>query len=84
MLLLDIRVQFLVNKLIDLRYPKYQLQVLLSTSSGDISGILLPFTNVFKMVQYVLGVVFRSLSLLARRSWYFSLEELIYNLIYLV
>ena len=34
----------------------------------------MPFTNVFKIAQYVLGAVFGSLSLLARRSWYFSLE----------
>ena len=37
----------------------------------------MPFTNVFKIAQYVLGAVFGSLSLLARRSWYFNLEELI-------
>ena len=35
---------------------------LLSTSSGGISGILLPFTNVFKMAQYVLGAVAGPLS----------------------
>ena len=50
---------------------------LLPAISGGISGILLPFTNVLKMAQDVFGAVFRLFSLLARRSWYFNLEELI-------
>ena len=37
----------------------------------------MPFTNVFKMAQYVLGAIFGSFSLLIRRSWYFNLKELI-------
>ena len=49
----------------------------ISWTNGGISEILLPFTIFFKMAQYVLGAVFGSLRLLARRSWYFNLEELI-------
>ena len=79
---LDVGVHCLVKKLLN-RFALSEKSVasLLSTSSGGISGgisgILQPFTNVFNIAQYVLGAVFGSLSLLARRSWYFNLEELI-------
>ena len=61
MLLLDIGVHCLANKLLN-RFPlsKEPVRNLLSTSSGGISGILLPFTNVFKMAQYVLVAAFGS------------------------
>ena len=75
---LDIGVHCLAKKLLNrFALSKKLVTSLLVTSSGDISGILLPFTNVLKMVQYVFEDVFGSLSLLARRSWYFDLEELI-------
>ena len=71
----------LVKKLLNrFALSKKLVTSLLSPSSGGISGILLPFANVFKMAQYSLGTVFGSLSLLARSSWYFSLEELIAEL----
>ena len=71
----------LVKKLLNrFSLSKKLVKSLLSISSGVISGISLPFANVFKMAQYVLGTVFGSLSLLVMSSWYFSLEELIAEL----
>ena len=71
----------LVKKLLNrFALSKKLVTSLLSISSGVISGISLPFANVFKMAQYVLGTDFGSLSLLVRSSWYFSLEELIAEL----
>ena len=69
MLLLDIAVHCFAKKLLS-RFALFKKSVasLLSTSSGGISGILMPFTNVFKMVGYVLGLLLGYLSLLARRS----------------
>ena len=66
---LDIGVHCLAKKLLNrFTLSKKSVKSLSSTSSGGISGILLPFTNVFKMAQYVFGAVFGSFSLLARRS----------------
>ena len=54
---LDIRVYCLAKKLLNrFALSKESVTSLLSTSSGGISGILLPFTNVFKMAQYVFGL----------------------------
>ena len=54
---LDIAVYCLAKKLSNrLALTKKSVRSLLSTSSGDISGILLPFKNVFKMFQYVLAL----------------------------
>ena len=75
MLLLDIGVHCLVKKLLNrFTFSKKLVTSLLSISGGGISGILLPFTNIFK---YVVGVVLGSLSLFVRYSWYFNLEDLI-------
>ena len=50
-LLLDIRVHFLVNKLLNtFAFFKILGTSLLSTSSGGISGTLRPFTNVFEVI----------------------------------
>ena len=69
LLLLDIGVHCLVKKLLNrFALSKKSVTSLLSTSSGGISGILLPFENVLKMTQYVLAAVFRPLSLLTRFS----------------
>ena len=58
-LLLDIGVHCLAKKLLNrFALSKKSITSLLSTSSGGISGILLPFANVSKMAQYVLGAVF--------------------------
>ena len=68
---LDIGVHCLAKKLLKrFALSKKSVTSLLSTSSGGISGVLLPFTNVFKMALYVFGAVFGSFSLLARRSWF--------------
>ena len=79
MLSLDIGMHCLAKKLLN-RFVLSKKPVtsllstgLLSTSSRRVSRILQPF--IFKMAQYVFGAVFGSLSLLARRSWYFNLEE---------
>ena len=51
---LDIGVHCLVNKLLNrFTFSKQSVKSLLSTSRGGISGILLPFTDVLKMVQCV-------------------------------
>ena len=63
MLTLDLGMYCLAKKSLNrFALSKKSVTSLLSTSSGGISGILLPFTNVFKMAQYVLGVVSGSLS----------------------
>ena len=62
----------LLNRFVDLL--KRSVTSLWSTSVGGISGILLPFTNVSKMSQYVLRAV-GSFSLLARSSCYFNSEK---------
>ena len=72
-LLLDIRVHCLVKNLLN-RFAfskKNQLQVCYLLTVG-LNGILLPFTNAFKIVQYVLGAVLVSLSLFARRPCFFK------------
>ena len=62
---LDIRVNCLAkNYWVDLLYQINQLQFFSSISSGGISETLLPFTNVFKMAQYVFEAVFSSWRLL--------------------
>ena len=54
---LDIGVHCLAKKLLNrLALSKKSVRSLLSTSSGDISGILLPFKNIFKIFQYVLAL----------------------------
>ena len=54
---LDIGVHWLAKKLLNrFALSKKSVTNLLSTSSGGISGNLLPFTNVFNMSQYVLGL----------------------------
>ena len=58
-LVLDIGVHCLAKKLLNrFALSKKSITSLLSTSSGGISGILLPFASVSKMAQYVLGAVF--------------------------
>ena len=78
MLSLDIGVNCLAKTLLKrFALSKKSVPRFLSTSSGGISEILLPFTNVSKIAQYVFWAVFESFSLLTRRLSYFSLEELI-------
>ena len=73
---LDAGVQCLVKWLLNrFALPKKSVTSLLSTSSGGINGILLSFTNVFKIMQHVLGAAFLSLTLFLRHSWHFNLEE---------
>ena len=56
---LDIGVHCLAKKLLNrFAISKKSVESLLSTSTGGISEILLPFTNVFKMTQYVFGGCF--------------------------
>ena len=64
---LDIGVYCLLKKLLN-RFTLSKKISLLSTTSAGTSLIFLPFTNVFKITQYVLGAVFGTLSLLARGS----------------
>ena len=66
---LDIGVHCLAKKLLKrFALSKKSVTSLLSTSSGGINGILPPFTNVFRMAQYIFGAVFGAFRLLARRS----------------
>ena len=77
MLPLDIGVHCIVKKLLNrFALSKKSVISLISSSSGGISGIILSFTNVFKIAQYVLGDVLGSLSLLARRLFYSIWESL--------
>ena len=72
MLLLDIVVKKLFNRF---AFSNKLVTSLLFTGSGGINEILLPFTNIFNIVQYVLGAILGSLNLFARRLWCFDLEE---------
>ena len=50
---------------------------LLFSNNGGITGIFVPFSNVFKIDQRVLKAIWWSLSLIARHSYYFVFETFI-------
>ena len=65
------------NSLDKFAFSLMSVKSLLFSNNGGITGIFVPFSNVFKIDQQVLKAIWWSLSLIARHSYYFVFETFI-------